>query len=288
MMWFSLLVDGHCHTAHENGLLQNDVLIVETGEYGNNIGITELYFKDGRIVGRAARLIAIKGHEDNCGITPDAGITAYIAERNAANQKYLSEVLGQIPEDMTADRTIIRKSESALGNLITDSWRWRTGADFATMNSSGIRVNLTKGDFTREQLLGLFLNQNPVITVEVSGQYIYDWMEASVSAYPELNASFKQVSGLIVQFDSNKAAGSRIISLTLADGTVVDRDAVYVHATDGEPDFFEDTVGKKDPVEGIDYKAGYGTFQEIFVAYLNSGEMTDCQISGRIQEINGL
>ncbi|MGL5437899.1 MAG: bifunctional metallophosphatase/5'-nucleotidase [Lachnospiraceae bacterium] len=286
--WLSLLVDGHCHTAHENGLLQNNVLIVETGEYGNNIGVTELYFKDGQIVNRVAGLIQIKGNEANCGITPDAELAAYIAARNTANQNYLNEVVGQIPEDMTSDRNVIRKGEAALGNLITDSWRWKTGADFATFNSSGIRADLTKGDFRREQLLNLFLNQNQVITVEVSGQYIYDWFEASVSAYPGLNASFKQVSGLVVQFDSTREAGSRIVSITLADGTPIEKEGTYIHAVDGEPDFFMDTTGKKDPVEGVDYQAGYGTFQEILVEYLNSGQMEDCQVSGRVQEINGL
>jgi len=286
--WFSLIIDGHCHTAHENGLSYNGVLIVETGEYGANIGVTQLYFKDGSVVDRSARLIPVKGNEANCGITPDAEIAAFIAGRNAANAIYLQEVAGQIPEDMTSDRNVIRKSESDLGNLITDSWRWKTGADFATFSSSGIRINLTKGDLTREQLLSLFLNQNPVITVEVSGQYIYDLMEASVSAYPGLSASYKQVSGLIVQFDSTKEAGNRIVSITLADGTTIDRDGKYTYAADGEPDFYLDTTGKANPVEGVDYQSGYGSFQEIFEQYINSGQMMNYKAPGRMIEINGL
>lgn len=283
--WFAVLVEGHCHTVLEEGMIQNGVLITETGEYGNNIGVIELTVKNGEVTDKKAGIIPIVGHEDTCGITPDAEVAAFIAEREAANKIYLSEVIGQIPDDMTSDRNIIRKEETALGNLITDAFRWKTGADFATFNSSGIRVDLTKGDFTREQLLSLFLNQNPVITVQVDGNYIYNWMENSVSACPELNPYFKQVSGLIVEYDSSKAAGERIVSITQADGTPIDRDGTYIHATDGEPDFYLDTVGKTDPVEGVDFQSGYGSFQEIFVAYINSNEVSDCSVSGRVKDV---
>lgn len=188
---------------------------------------------------------------------------------------------------MSSNQNVVRKEESALSNLITDAFRWKTGADFATFNGSGIHADLTQGDFTREQLLSLFLNRNPVITVQVDGDYIYNWMEKSVSNHPELNPYFKQVSGLIVEFDSSKASGERIISITLADGTPIRRDGTYIHATDGEPDFYLDTVGKENPVEGVDFQSGYGRFPEIFVEYINSGEMFDYSISGRIKEING-
>lgn len=284
--WFEVLIEGHCHTVLAEGMIRNGVLLTETGEYGNNIGVIELTFKNGEVVEKKAGIIPITGNEKTCGITPDPEIAAFIAKRETENAIYLSEVLGQIPEDMTSDRNVVRKEEAALGNLITDAFRWKTGADFATFNGSGIRIDLTQGDLTREQLLSLFLNQNPVITLRVDGSYIYNWMENSVSNYPELNPYFKQVSGLIVEFDSSKASGERITSITLADGTPIKRDGTYIHATDGEPDFYLDTVGKKDPVEGVDFQSGYGSFQEIFVEYINSGEMFDHRISGRIKEIN--
>lgn len=284
--WFEVLVEGHCHTVLAEGMIRNGVLLTETGEYGNNIGVIELTFKNGEIVEKKAGIIPIAGNEETCGITPDPEIAAFIAKRETENAIYLNEVLGQIPEDMTSNRNVVRKEEAALGNLITDAFRWKTGADFATFNGSGIRVDLTQGNFTRELLLSLFLNRNPVITVQVDGDYIYNWMEKSVSNYPELNPYFKQVSGLIVEFDSTKASGERIVSITLADGTPIKRNGTYIHATDGEPDFYLDTVGKENPVEGVDFQSGYGSFQEIFIEYINSGEMFDHSVSGRIKEIN--
>lgn len=43
--WLSAIIDAHCHTAHQNGMLRNGVLIAETGQYGINIGVTELIIR---------------------------------------------------------------------------------------------------------------------------------------------------------------------------------------------------------------------------------------------------
>ena len=74
----------------------------------------------------------------------------------------------------------------------------------------------------------------------------------------------------------------------MADGTPIDSDGKYIHAADGEPDFYLDTTGKANPVEGVDYQSGYGSFQEIFEQYINSGQIMNYKAPGRMIEINGL
>ena len=63
-----LIVDGHSHTVLEQGNRVRSTLIVSTGEYGQSLGIVDLYYKDGQIVSIEARLL---GMDSAAAIAPD-------------------------------------------------------------------------------------------------------------------------------------------------------------------------------------------------------------------------
>ncbi|AEC02188.1 bifunctional metallophosphatase/5'-nucleotidase [Parasphaerochaeta coccoides] len=52
-----LFVDGHSHTAIKNGLRVNDTLIVQAGEYLNNLGVVQIRVKDDKVVFEDALLV---------------------------------------------------------------------------------------------------------------------------------------------------------------------------------------------------------------------------------------
>ena len=280
--WLSAIIDAHCHTAHQNGMLRNGVLIAETGQYGINIGVTELIIKDGKFMKATASLIPIKGNEKDCGITPDLKVLAYLNEVNERNKPYLNEVALTLPVSLHGDRAYSRTRETNLGNLVTDAMRWKTKADIAFVTGLFIRADLAAGDITREQLETALYTDRPVCTFDYTGQQLYDMMETGLSMVPEPNIVFCHVSGMLIEFDPVKEAGSRITSIKLSDGSRLDFEATYTCATryDGLAHCIKGNL-----IEGENYTAGFGSVCEIFAAYVNSGIEITGEIDGRLMPI---
>lgn len=275
--WLTAMIDAHCHTVHEKGLEQNGVLIAETGEYGSNIGVVELVIENGEVISKSAKVIAIAGQEETCGIVPDEALAKMITEKQAENDVFLQTVLTQIPEDLDGERESARTKQTNFGNLLADAALWKTGADFAVVHSPFIRGSLQKGDFTNEMFLTVFLNPRELFTSEVTGQEILDMLESGLQAYPEVSPTFLQIGGAEVVFNPKAEPFSRVVSVTMKDGKPLDPAKTYLY-TSGQAKL----VLGEDAVEGVDYQEGFGTFNQAFVDYLNSGETLDTQPDKRI------
>ncbi len=277
--WLSAIIDAHCHTAHQNGMLRNSVLIAETGQYGDNIGIIELCIQDGKLAKVTAKLIPIRGNEEGCGIIPDPEVLAYISEVNTRNAAYLNEVVLNLPVSLDGNRAYSRTREINLGNLLTDAMRWKTKADIAFVTGLFIRDDLAAGNVTKGQLETALYADRPVCTFYYTGKQIYNVIETGLSRYPEPNIVFCHVSGIHIAFDPTKEAGSRITSIKMSDGSKFDPEATYICATrfDGLAHYVDG-----DLIEGENYTAGFGSICEIFAAYVNSGIKITGEIDSRL------
>ncbi len=273
--WLTAIIDAHCHTAHENGLKQGNVLIAETGEYGNNIGVVELTFESGSVTGATAKLVPIKGHEKDSGITPDKDIQAFIDSVNAKSADYLAEVVAKTPVDLDGARGFSRTRETNFGNIVTDAMRQAAKTDIAIVLGPYLRVDIPAGNITRDQLMRTLYENVDLCVVKVSGQEIYDFMARGLSLYPKENTWFTHVSGINVEF--NPDLGNSVISIKMPDGSPLDMDAVYTCAVRS------DNVGTYFP--GRTYTMGYGTICEVVADYLNSGVTVNREVAGRMKPV---
>ena len=274
--WLAAIIDAHCHTAHENGLMQGDVLIAETGEYGTNIGVVELTFENGEVTGKSAKLIPIKGNEADCGITPDAEVQAFIDSVNAKSAAYLSEVVATTPVDLDGAREFSRVRETNFGNIVTDAMRAAGGTDLAFVAGPYIRVNVPAGDITREALTQAMYEDVDLYTVEVPGQFIYDLMAAGVSNYPAEYNSFIHISGVNVEFSTE--IGNSIVGITMEDGAPFELDATYSCT------FRSDNARYVTDYETMIINA---TICSAMIDYLNSGAEISREAAGRIKPVEG-
>ncbi|HEU4448948.1 MAG TPA: 5'-nucleotidase C-terminal domain-containing protein [Gaiellaceae bacterium] len=176
------------------------------------------------------------------GMTPDAAIQARIDELNDELRPILSGVIGTsdrfVPRADSCGRLDGRLCESLVGNIVTDAMRLTYETDFAITNSGGLRADLTcpttdsPDDFcpaytpppfpiTRGQVLGVLPFGNIVVTVEVNGTELKQFLENGVSSMPGANGRFPQVSGLCFTYDVSAPAGSRVTGAVrqAADGT---------------------------------------------------------------------
>lgn len=276
--WLDLIIDSHDHAVYEEGIVENGVLIVETGEYANNIGVVTLSVLGDGTVSAKAKLVPQTSYEKD--VVADAEV-ADLVQQYREEQAYLYEVICQIPADLDGERSSVRSHECNLGDVTCDAILWATGADFTTVSGTFLRASVSAGDYTNADRLTTFLSEMEIVTMKKTGQEIWDMLEGVVDAYGLGGRGFSQIGGVRLVFDPSRPVGSRLQSVVMSNGEALELDKVYTYAA-----FAMDAQGG-DKVEGVDYwtqnedGVPFGTIPQAFVDYINSGEAGDCQCDGR-------
>ncbi len=125
--------------------------------------------------------------------------------------------------DVADDMARENDEQYALGNLIADAQRWAGKGDVALMNNGGIRADLRRGSATYGSLFEIAPFGNVLYKVAVRGAALRAYLDRlAASARPRIH-----VSGLTMVYDPQRAAGSRIGSITMVDGTPLADDRLY-------------------------------------------------------------
>ncbi len=191
-----VVIDGHSHSTIECERVKNldgeRVLLTQTGTKLEAVGM--LYItKEGSI---STGLITDYTEKD-------ADTEAYIAQIQAQFEDLLNEVVAKTDVDLTIFEPgtdpavrIVRNSETNLGDLCADAYRYISGADIAFVNGGGVRTNIPMGDITYGAIIKVHPFGNELCMVEATGQEILDALEMGARVTPEENGGFLQVSGL--------------------------------------------------------------------------------------------
>ena len=122
--------------------------------------------------------------------------------------------------------------------------RTRYGAELALTNGGGLRSPIlssyvvadagtlvrtacssaTPCDIVRGDVFSVLPFGNVVITRTVTGAQLWNVMEFGLAAAPASSGRFPQISGFRVTYSQALDAGSRVLSIVLADGGIVARD----------------------------------------------------------------
>lgn len=192
------VLDGHSHSVVECERVQNKegvrVLLSSTGTGLSHIG----YLLIGRDGNLSTGLVSDYTKKD-------ADTIAYIDSLKTEFEQQLKQPVAVVKDNLVTDDSatgvrIVRNAETNLGNLCADAIQAATNADIAVINSGGIRANLAVGEVTYGDVLTVFPFGNHLRTIQVTGQQLLDALELSVSAIPEENGGFLQVSGLTFTF----------------------------------------------------------------------------------------
>ncbi len=273
-----IIVDGHSHTQLPEGLLVNDTLIVQTGEYDKNLGIVDIEFTNGNITKKEAKLMS---SEDSGDIEKDSNIVKVIEDIQKQNEPIFSEVIAKTDIDLDGERENVRTKETNLGNLSSDAVRVATGADVAFVNGGGIRASIPAGDITKGKIAEVFPFGNTIHLKKITGSDLIKVLENSVSGYPATQGAFLQVSGLTFSFEEGKEAGSKVTDVTVG-GNPLDKSAEYTVAIN---DFMAIGGDGYDVFKNYTTIAEFGTYEEIFNNYLAENGTKGCEVSGRIKVI---
>ncbi|MGY3767104.1 5'-nucleotidase C-terminal domain-containing protein [Vagococcus vulneris] len=242
-----VIADGHSHTALPNGQKEGNVLIGQTGNHLNNVGMMTVA-GEGKNTVKEAKLHPFSELKS---LTPDPKVEAIVQEAKANFDSEMSKVvLKNNPVVLNGERDNVRSRETNLGNMIGDALYYygQTGfnepTDFAVMNGGGIRQSIDSGEVTKGDIIGVMPFGNTVSQIKVSGNTIYNMFEHSLRSIhvmddqnkvvldekglPKLgaNGGFLQVSNSIkVAYDSNLpgtntetgVVGKRVLSIKIKD-----------------------------------------------------------------------
>ena len=275
-----VIVDGHSHTALTEGIRVKDTLIVQAGAHGHWLGRVTIDI-DGRnkITGKRAELLdadAVK----SIAPTPDPKILSLIADVEQSSQKILSEVVAHSDRELSSERTLVRRNESELGNLVADSFRWAAQSDIAIVNGGNLRANLPKGDVTKGDVIAILPFGDSLFVAEIKGSVVREMLEYSVSYYPDMFGGFLDVSGMNFSFDPTKPVGQRVAEI-FVNGQPLDLNKTYTIAMT----YFQVAGGDGyDMLKDLRIVGGVGTCDGILARYLKFGGMKSVNL-GRIKRL---
>ena len=198
---FDVVLDAHSHSVIEEKVIKDksgdDVLLTSTGTKFEYIG--KLTIKNGAF---DTELVEVESYTKT-----DPVVDAYITEINEnyaqlGNRKIGESKVEFITHDKDGNR-LVRNAETNLGNFCSDALRVMTGADMSFVNGGGLRAPMESGDITFNDIFSVFPFNNQIVTAEISGQILIDFLEMAVMYYPEEDGSFPHMSG--VTFSVNKS-----------------------------------------------------------------------------------
>ena len=210
--------------AHTNMVLTiNGIPVVQVTSSGRAIGVYDIPLN-----ARATATFGVRDVIADSTSAIDPVLDTIV--KNAVNRvrTRLEQPVATIKEPLT------RPGEQyPLGNLVADAMRVMGNADFGAWNNGGIRANLPAGPLNFGGVHEITPFGNNIAKLTVRGKDLPAILENFVRG----KAPDTHVSGLLITYDPTKPPGTRIVSVTMANGRPLEPNKVYTFAMN---DFMSD------------------------------------------------
>ena len=270
-----IIIGGHSHTRLPKPRKANNVLICQAGSYTRNLGRLTVDVQGDSVAGFDYELIN----------TWADSVKDPNPELKALVDKYQSEIDSEYNRELATIKTAWisnSSSESNLGDFITDAMRKESGADFALMNSGGIRKDLPAGPVTKLNIVEILPFQNIVETFPCTGEQVLQLIKRNAND-SEGYHGILQVSGLAYTYRVKPDKSIEIISATIG-GQPIDPARTYTGAS---VDFILD--GQTEKYFGFNPDTTISTgavISDMIMNYLQKNPVIDSKLEGRMQRVH--
>jgi 2',3'-cyclic-nucleotide 2'-phosphodiesterase/3'-nucleotidase len=170
---------GHTHRDVPD-LFINGVLLTQANHWGRHLARADLYLdKVGdrwRIAARSARSIPV---DDK--VEADAEIATLAEPYHKETQAWLSTAIGESAAELTA--TEARFKDTAILDLIQRVQMDVGKADVSMAAVFNLQARIPKGQVTVREMAGLYVYENTLVVLEVTGQQVRDALEHSAKYF---------------------------------------------------------------------------------------------------------
>ncbi|MFW1085890.1 bifunctional UDP-sugar hydrolase/5'-nucleotidase UshA [Vibrio parahaemolyticus] len=194
---------------------QNGTYIVQAHEWGKYVGRADYEFRNGELSMVSYDLIPVnlkkKINVDGQSqrvfvqdeITQDKAMLDFLRPFQEKGQSQLNVKIAESNGKLEGDRDAVRFQQTNLGRLIATAHMERAKADFAVMNSGGVRDSIEAGDITYKDVLTVQPFGNMVSYVDMSGQEVLDYLNI-VATKPVDSGAYAQFAGISMRIENDK------------------------------------------------------------------------------------
>jgi 2',3'-cyclic-nucleotide 2'-phosphodiesterase/3'-nucleotidase len=215
---------GHTHRDVPS-LYINGVLLTQANHWGRHLARADLYLQKvgsgWRMYAKSARTIPADDR-----VEPDPEVVSLAEPYDRETQGWLSRVIGQSPEELTAREARFR--DTAILDLIQKVQLEAGKADVSMVASFNSDARIAKGPVSVRDIAGLYVYENTLAVLEVTGQQLKDALEHSAKYFKPYEPgksprdlvdekipayNFDIAEGVTYDLDISKPIGQRIQNL---------------------------------------------------------------------------
>lgn len=213
-------VTGPDGTVYKDAVI-NGVPVVESGKDGKFVGKSQLTLK--KVAGKwqvekvTTQAIPTKGVAD------DPAIVKLAKPWHEKTLKHLQTVVGEASDVFLGAES--NHQDSAIVDLVNEVQRHYAGTQLSAAASFNTSQNIDKGPITLQEMSGLYIYENYLYGIEITGAELKKYMEHAASFYgtsPDYN--YDMLQGADYTIDLTKPVGSRITKLQYQGKDVKDTD----------------------------------------------------------------
>jgi 2',3'-cyclic-nucleotide 2'-phosphodiesterase/3'-nucleotidase len=215
---------GHTHRDVPS-LYINGVLLTQANYWGRHLARADLYLQKAgsgwRMYAKSARTIP---SDDR--VEPDPDVVKLAEPYDRETQGWLARVIGQSSEELTARDARFR--DTAILDLIQKVQMDAGKADVSMVANFNANARIAKGPVSVRDIAGLYVYENTLVVLEVTGQQLKDALEHSAKYFKEYVPgkpasdlvddkipayNFDIAEGVTYDLDISKRIGQRIQNL---------------------------------------------------------------------------
>lgn len=220
-----VILMGHTHR-EISSLYINGVLLSQADKWGRRVARVDLYFekqegKRWQVMGKSAYTIPVTDKTE-----PDAEVMKIAEPYDRETQAWLGRVIGQSPAELTAKEASFR--DTPILDLIQRVQLEAGKADVSMVANFNSDARIAMGAVTVRDIAGLYVYENTLVTLELTGQQLKDALEHSARYFREYvpgktlrelvderipSYNFDVAQGVTYEIDLRKPFGQRIQNL---------------------------------------------------------------------------
>src|SRR5215212_2513613 len=158
----------------------NGVLLTQGNHWGRHLARADLYLQKSdagwRMYAKSSRTIATDDR-----VEADAEVVKLTEPYDQETQGWLSRVIGESPEELTAQEARFR--DTAILDLIQKVQLEAGKADVSMVASFNSEARIAKGPVSVRDIAGLYVYENTLAVLEVTGKQLKDALEHSAKYY---------------------------------------------------------------------------------------------------------
>ena len=187
-----IIIGGHRHTRLEQPVIENGVIIVQTGSRTANLGRLEIVVQGDSVSWYKGGLIPL--WVDSITVEPN------LATKIKGFEDDILKMYGDTLATLMTDLERSSRRESNVGSWVASIIKDATDSDFAIMNSGGIRKSVSAGPLTRLDIKEMLPFENTLVTFEVTGEELLNLIKYNIEVSRKTGNEELQLSGLSYKY----------------------------------------------------------------------------------------